>query len=173
MNQNTPNVKTNLNETLENLQFPKHLTPISEEDLEGKELCTMCLKNVAENHQAISCNSCDRWTHRKCTNTINRTKYKKLSQISSFTWFCNNCREVETALPKLNEPLKIQPKDLPLHFSIVKKGKKELLIIHLNCRSMLNKEEIFDIIRFLNPDIICLTETWLDGSVPIQYVPKG
>ena len=39
---------------------------------------------------------------------------------------------------------------------------------------MLNKEEeIFDIIRLLNPDIICLTETWLDGSVPIQYVPKG
>ena len=152
----------------------KNLTAISNEDYVGKELCPTCLKNVAKNHQAISCSSCDRWTHRKCTGSINKTKYKKLSQLSTFTWFCNNCRDSETPLPKLDEPLKLNPKNLPIHFSIVKKGKNELLIIHINCRSMINKEEeIFDIINLLNPDIICLSETWLDGSVPIKYVPKG
>ena len=134
----------------------------------------MCLKIVAKNHQAISCDSCEKWTHRQCTKTISKTTYQKLSQITFFTWFCRNCRQAETPLPKLNEPLKLEPKDLPFHFSTVKKGKNELLIIHLNCRSMLNKEEeIFDIINLMNPDIICLTETWLDGSVPVKNVPKG
>ena len=164
----------NYSNSNENLLLLQNLPLISHEDYAGKELCPKCLKNVAQNHQAISCNSCPRWTHRKCTESITKSKYQKLSQMSSFTWFCNNCRDSETPLPKLDAPLKLNPKDLPLHFSIVKKGKNELLIIHINCRSMINKEEeIFDLINLLNPDIICLSETWLDGSIPIQYVPKG
>ena len=39
---------------------------------------------------------------------------------------------------------------------------------------MVNKEEeILDIIKKLNPDIVCLTETWLDQSIPNQNVPPG
>ena len=158
----------------ENLNFLAHLTKISDSDYIGKELCTMCLKNVTETQQSVSCSNCERWTHRKCTNTISKSKYKKLCQVLSFNWYCNNCRETETPLPKITEPLKLDSNNLPCKFSIVKKGKNELLVIHINCRSMKNKEEeLFEIITQLNPDIICLSETWLDGSTPTQYVPNG
>ena len=131
-------------------------------------------KNVTETHQAVSCSNCERWTHRKCTESISKSKYKKLCQILSFNWYCKNCRETETPLPKITEPLKLDSNNLPCKFSIVKKGKNELLILHINCRSMKNKEEeLFEIITQLNPDILCLSETWLDGSTPTQYVPNG
>ena len=161
-------------ESQENLNLLAQLTKISSKNYIGKEMCTVCLKNVTETQQSISCSNCDRWTHRKCTLTITKTMYKKLCQISNFNWYCNNCRETETPLPKLKQPLELDSKNLPCHFSTVKKGKNELLIVHLNCRSMVNKEEeLFGMIQLLNPDIVCLSETWLDGSIPIQYVPKG
>ena len=131
-NENLTNIISNkTSSSTENLNLLSQLTKITSDDYMGKEKCTMCLKTVGENHQAISCNSCDRWTHRKCTATITKNKYKKLSKIN-FNWFCNNCRETEIPLPKLSEPLKLDPKNLPVPFSIVKKGKNELLIIHLN-----------------------------------------
>ena len=158
----------------ENLNLLAQLTKISSKNYIGKEMCTVCLKNVTETQQSISCSNCDRWTHRKCTLTITKSKYKKLCQISHFNWYCNNCRETETPLPKLNQPLELDSNNQPCHFSTVRKGKNELLIIHLNCRSMVNKEEeLFELINLLNPDIVCLSETWLDGSIPTQYVPKG
>ena len=171
--ESTPHEST-ISPSKENLSFLSQLTKISSQDFIGKELCTVCLKNVSDTHQAISCSNCDRWTHRKCTLTITKSKYKKLSQMTSFNWFCLNCRESETPQPKLNKPLKLDLNNSPCHFSKVKKGKNELLIMHINCRSMVNKqEEVFELITLLNPDIICMSETWLDGSIPTQYVPPG
>ena len=81
--------------------------------------------------------------------------------------------EVEIPINPL-VPLNLRSEDLPDDYSIVKKGKNELLIIHINCRSMVNKEEeILNLIKKLNPDIVCLTETWLDQSIPNQNVPPG
>ena len=55
------------------------------------------------------------------------------------------------------------------------KTKNELLIIHLNCRSIVRKEEeLQNIIEMLDPDIICLSETWLDISVPSNsHIPEN
>ena len=55
------------------------------------------------------------------------------------------------------------------------KTKNELLIIHLNCRSLVRKEEeLQNILELLDPDIICLSETWFDLSVPINsHIPEG
>ena len=157
----------------ENKKLLAELPFISHKDYPGKELCTTCFKTVGERNQAISCSSCDRWTHRKCT-TIKKGKYNKLSKLLSFTWYCKNCKSDEIKVPDTLDPIKIDPKNLPDRISIVKKGKNELLIIHVNCRSIVNKQEdLWNLIKLLSPDIICLTETWLDQSTPVLNVPPG
>ena len=117
-------ISPEISQSQENLNLLDQLTKISNLEYIGKELCTVCLKNVTETQQSISCSNCERWTHRKCTNTISRSKYNKLCQLLSFNWYCSNCRETETPLPKITEPLKLDSNNLPCKFSIVKKGKK-------------------------------------------------
>ena len=51
--------------------------------------CGICLKTVANNHNALCCDSCDKWVHIKC-NFLNKYTYKKL-QKDNFPWFCVNC----------------------------------------------------------------------------------
>ena len=47
------------------------------------------LKPVANNHNALCCDSCDKWIHIKC-NFLNKYTYKKLQKDKS-PWFCINC----------------------------------------------------------------------------------
>ena len=51
--------------------------------------CGVCLKPVANNHNALCCDSCDKWIHIKC-NLLNKYTYKKLQKDNS-PWFCINC----------------------------------------------------------------------------------
>ena len=74
------------------------------------------------------------------------------------------------------EQLNLAEMEAPDSYLTVKKeNKKELLIVHLNCRSVNNKEiELHHLIVELNADIICLSETWMDSSFPpTSLVPKG
>ena len=162
------------NQTQKNKALLSQLPKITHKDFAGKHLCTKCFKIVRPTHEEITCSSCGRQTHRTCAE-INKTKYQKLSQTKCFKWYCNNCKTIEIEIPiNTSVPLNLRKEDLPDDYSIVKKGKNELLIIHINCRSMVNKEEeILNIIKKLNPDIVCLTETWLDQSIPNQNVPSG
>ena len=49
----------------------------------------------------------------------------------------------------------------------MRKKPNELLIIHLNSRSVLNKTEyLLYIVEVTDADIICLSESWLDDSTP-------
>ena len=70
---------------------------------------------------------------------------------------------------------KVSKSDLPEHTHEISKSSKEMIIIHMNCRSLTNKEEELQfIVDDVNPDIICLTETWLDESIPQQaLIPDG
>merc|ERR1711972_211355 len=67
--------------------------------------------------------------------------------------------------------LDIRPKSMDK----IRTGKNELLIIHLNSRSLINKmEDVLIIIQTVKPDILCVTETWLNGSVPLNALtPSG
>ena len=51
--------------------------------------CGVCTKTVANNHNAICCDSCDKWVHIKC-NFLNKKTYRKLQKDKS-PWFCINC----------------------------------------------------------------------------------
>ena len=70
----------------------------------------------------------------------------------------------------------LNPHQLPLsNTELSKCNINELLILHYNCRSMINKvTDIHNICNLLNPSIICLTETWLDtSSKETAYIPEG
>ena len=49
--------------------------------------CSICFRNVVVN--AIFCNCCNQWTHRKCANLT-------IAELENFShtkedWFCRNC----------------------------------------------------------------------------------
>ena len=51
--------------------------------------CVACSNTLANNHNALCCDSCDKWVHMKC-NFLNKMTYKKLQKNNS-PWFCINC----------------------------------------------------------------------------------
>ena len=157
----------------EMMKYFKELPRITHTDYIGNELCTKCHKKVQESQQSISCDSCDRWTHRKCGG-MTKKKFEHLSKIKSFEWHCENCRADDPVFDSIIHEV-TQLDDLPDDTEIVRKNKNEILIIHMNCRSIIKKiEELVLLIESLNPDIICLTETWYDKSVPKGFqIPPG
>lgn len=151
-----------------------HLPKINAKDYIGKEICRACHKTVANSQKRISCDECYRWTHLNCsdmsTNTYNQNKNKE------FPWICNTCRTSETSnYDKIDLQL-LNTNQLPITNSELLDIKdSNLLILHYNCRSMINKEtEVHNICKDLEPSILCLTETWLDNSASLDsYTPTG
>ena len=152
----------------------KELPKISSKDYQGKDLCRSCSKEVSMKQQAIFCDHCERWIHRSCSDMSIRS-YNQFKKIKSFSWTCNKCRIDDILVTDKADLSRINKSDLPEHIQEISQSNKELLIIHINCRSLVNKfEELVAIIEELYPDIICLTETWFDDSIPKQaYIPEG
>ena len=151
----------------------KELPKIKSSDYIGKDICTKCSSEVKMNQQAVSCTNCDQWTHRKCCQ-INRKKYRILQEEEIFLWFCHRCRKDD--LQESFEEVNLSELEAPDSYNTVKKAnKKELLIVHVNCRSVNNKEvELHHMIKELDPDVISLSETWMDSSFPPNsHVPEG
>ena len=156
--------------------YLKLLTKIKPKDYVGKELCTVCHREVKDAQQSISCDTCPRWTHRKCCK-ISIKKFRKLATTKNFEWFCRSCRDDDEKFetPPINNQVIKEKYDIPDPLDTVKKSKNDLLIIHLNCRSVGNKtEELENKIDSLEPDIVCMSETWFDNSVPQNaHIPEG
>ena len=150
------------------------LTNILPADYEGKCLCRICFKEVKDNHRGISCDVCDMWSHLKCTD-VSVKLYNYFCQLSHFKWICNKCRQDEQLITETVDVSKFNQEQKPEKLQTVKASNKEILIIHMNCRSISNKrEELEHVISETNADIICLTETWLDDSHPKQSnIPEG
>lgn len=53
----------------------------------GPEKCTVCLKSIARNHRALSCDHCDSRCHIKCGRVTPR-QYTSLKQMDIFNWIC-------------------------------------------------------------------------------------
>ena len=158
----------------ENLDLLDELPKISSKEYMGKDLCRQCYKQVTDKQAAILCDICDAWSHTKCCNIATHT-YNEFKRKRFFAWSCCKCRINEM---QIKEKININrlPKNIsPDAYEIVKQGKDETLILHINCRSLIKKREELDfLIQQLKPNIICLTETWFDGSVsPKDYAPEG
>ena len=169
--------KTKSNERkLSDRNLLSELPKISCKDYVGKELCNSCLTTIASNSRAVKCKSCDRWTHEKCCD-INKQEYKKLKNCKNSKWNCKKCRFSETTTNTYFSKKLCTENQLPDEWDdIVKnKRKEEEIIIHFNCRSIIDKaDEVIDIANKIKPAIIFLTETWLDESCPLgTAVPEN
>ena len=156
------------------INLMKELPKISSKEYIGKDLCRGCSKEVKMMQQAVSCDLCDMWIHRSCSD-MTPTLYNQLKKKPHFNWTCNKCRRDEEINVDHIDSTKLSEKDQPDDVSKIKTSLLEMLILNLNCRSICNKfEEILHIISKLDPDILCLTETWFDSSVPAEgFVPDG
>ena len=86
---------------------------------------------------------------------------------------CEKCRPKGDNLGGICE-IYLNADEMPQSLEFFKNKKFDLLIIHLNCRSLTFKEELIQILKETGADIICLSETWFDQSVPLEaIVPKG
>ena len=150
------------------------LPKITARDYIGKDLCRSCYKEVKICQQAISCDLCTKWIHRICSDMSIKT-YNQCKKKKQFTWICNKCRSDDIQIDGIADLTKLKVEDQPDKLTEIEVSGNDFLVLNLNCRSALNKaEEIQYITNKLNPDIICLTETWFDDSVPLKTcVPDG
>ena len=158
----------------ENQLLLKELPRISHEDYQGKDLCRGCYLPVRMNQQAISCDNCNLWIHRKCSD-MSKKAYDKNRYLKYFNWNCHKCREDEPESYEMFDSSLLKESEQPQLLNQVAAQKNEMLIINMNCRSSINKsEELQYIFNEVKPDIACHTETWFDDSVPSQaYIPAG
>ena len=58
--------------------------------------CSVCRKNVNNNHPAMVCSHCGLWSHNKCNN-IDKTHYRLHQLNEDLTFYCVKC--IEDILP--------------------------------------------------------------------------
>ena len=123
--------------------------------------------------------TCDQWTHIKCTGYISEAKYKILStQDGDFTFYCRKC--TFDFLPDSNFLCEINPERLDISQKLPSEAngeqfqcflQKGLHFLHLNARSLLPKiSELKIIAEKSRAAVISVTETWLDSSVTDQEI---
>ena len=67
----------------------------------GPGHCSVCSKQIACNHRAINCNTCESWCHIKCGG-VTLKEYKKLQSTAYFSWSCPACLLSLQSLPFAN-----------------------------------------------------------------------
>ena len=98
--------------------------------------CSVCGKNVNNNHLAIECTHCNFWSHNKCNN-IDKKQYRDYQLNSELSFYCMKCKEDFIPFMKLNDH----------EFnSIVKKGEifPQININFTNFTPSLSQQEMFD-----------------------------
>ena len=144
-------------------KFMSELTQITPEEYVGKPWCKYCHKSI-ENHQCYNyCESCNISVHRKCQYT-KRTNHKiNVPKI---------CQKNSCSIENFHI---LKEKEMPEKLKDVRKSSEEFLIINMNSRSLVNKYEELELIcEQVKPDLICITETWLDDSLPPNAcIPTG
>ena len=137
-----------------NVNLHEELTQITPEDYIGKDLCCACYKEVKEQDLAILCDFCERWIHRKCSNMTLKS-YRVNRKKITFNWVCNVCRTDDILITEKPTIHHLEDSQRPESLESVGKSSKEMLILSLNCRSILNKEEEIEYIcKKLEPDIL-------------------
>ena len=153
------------------------LTKISAKEYQGKDLCNACKEQIKGTQRALTCDLCDRWIHQKCSDMNDKT-YNANRKKKHFPWVCNICRVDDCIIDEKADITLLKADEIPESLEMLKSSsnnKKEMLIINMNSRSIVNKtEELEHICQEINPDIVCITETWLDDSVPTNScTPTG
>jgi hypothetical protein len=155
-----------------------------------KNKCTKCEKGVISTSKAVSCDSCNEWTHIRCTGNITNEDYEKLTHIKNFSFFCEGCTlkdlgngevvdctqsdsiesnniNVDTSAnitQNSNDAFQLPTESSDDQYQCF--SKKGMHYLHLNARSLLPKiSELRHIANRTKAAVISVTETWLDSSV--------
>ena len=162
---NMENSKTNNNNKLWN-----ELTLISSKDYIGRELCYKCCKEIKPEAPAGTCSICERKAHIKCQK-ISPKAFKENEDLQNHRRICQLCSTDEKLIENIIDITNLKSHERPEIIDNIRSGKNELLIIHINARSVINKAEDIQMICYQNkPDILCITETWLNESVPLNAI---
>ena len=138
------------------------LTPISSDDYIGKDWCVYCYRNIENRESYNHCSHCNKSIHRKCQNKMRRLENPQTHICQSKT-----CLIINTT--------QLKDKESPEKIDEVRKSPDEFIVINMNTRNLTNKyEDLEYICEKVMPDIICITESWMDESVPENgFIPTG
>ena len=130
--------------------------------------CGVCSKAVRSNQKTILCEVCYYWLHTRCIGML-EPEYLDL-QNSDEPWCCSTC--FKEALPFrdvscLNStPTTSTDISESASSGVSEDNRHPCSILYSNCRSLLPKLDSLRVRAAISsPDIIALTETWLDHSL--------
>ena len=135
--------------------------------------CGVCSAPVKSNQRGIQCDVCANWLHTRCIGIANDL-YEDL-RLSDESWCCKRCldeavpfHDVSSSDSVFNNSANSIFNTTSDHISTCKSEKQDnsITIIHSNCRSLLPK---IDHLRLLisshSPNVVAITETWLDSTI--------
>lgn len=144
-----------------------------------KNPCATCWKGVTRRSKAISCDSCNKWTHSRCTGFLTDKEYDRLVREEvTFSFYCDICSLQSLPFAKsdldlsssysdatdVNDPAPLPSAADPDLFSRFRR--RGLHFVHINARSILPKlSEIKLIASQTRAAIISVSESWLDSSI--------
>lgn len=141
-----------------------------------KYLCGVCRNPIRWNQAAILCEVCLYWQHIACIG-MKKSEYSKL-QYSEAGWCCDSC--VRSAFPFKSclssifslSCLSVHSNNSTRSCSAsASTGKSSMSIFYSNIRSLLPKlDEVHTVAGSVSPDIIAITESWLDPCITLNEV---
>ena len=109
--------------TNNNYTLLKELPKINPKEYIGRDICRSCSKEIKSKEQAISCDLCERWTHRKCSD-MSISNYNKYKKKRNFPWVCNTCRKDEVIITDKLDIHQLKESQLPDSFQIITRKKQ-------------------------------------------------
>ena len=140
--------------------------------------CSLCYQPVCWNQKALLCDPdlCEKWTHCKCC-SVDNYMYATYQRMECFSWPCPHCL-VDTMpfhdCSVLTSDVTSTNSDVSQEQSSLMPVAQGLRIAHLNCQSLLpHKDEIFNLLYSFHLDVLTLSETWLDDTIPDNEILPG
>ena len=130
--------------------------------------CTVCYKSVTSRQRGIECSRCENWTRTSCAG-VSTDEYNHLSIDPSVVWYCPNCTTAVYELPFADCSLSNSVNSdhsISSSVDILEPPSRSLSCICLNAHSIVNKQ--LDLLAMISrdyPDIVVITETFLDASI--------
>ena len=138
----------------------------------------MCCKGVTKASKAVLCDSCDRWTHVRCTPLVSLQRYNQcVLDDAEIDFVCDNCSwsslpfhgvdvgaDGHASVDAAAAPTPASSRLSPLIPKVLLQ--KGLHFIHSNTRSLIPKlPEIRLLLSQTKVSVFAASETWLNSSV--------
>ena len=131
--------------------------------------CTVCCKSVLYSQKGIECSRCERWTHAFCAQVTDED-YTVLSIDVTIIWHCPDCVVAISELPfadcSISASISDSSMDGVVNAATPGSVHQPLLCTCFNARSIVNKQlDLYAMLTASAPDVVVITETFLDCSI--------